>query len=123
LRLPPIPMAPREWVSSRDLLTMAWTPHCSKTSASARELTCSSVLRRSDLNAPASYTYGTSGMGIIEGPSNYGLDTALLKDFRFREGTYLQFRFEAFNMPNFVNLGSPDTTINDGRSEEHTSEL
>jgi hypothetical protein len=57
-------------------------------------------------------------MGIFEGPANYNLDTALLKNFRFREGTYLQFRFEAFNMPNFVNLGSPDTTINDGTTGE-----
>jgi hypothetical protein len=70
------------------------------------------------LAAPLPYTYGSSGMGIFEAPANYNLDTALLKNFRFREGTYLQFRFEAFNMPNFVNLGSPDTTINDGTTGE-----
>ena len=66
------------------------------------------------LTAPAPYTYGNSGMGIFEGPSSRQLDASLIKNFRFREGTYLQFRFEAFNMPNFVNLGTPDTSINDG---------
>jgi hypothetical protein len=70
------------------------------------------------LAAPAPYTYGNSGMSIFDGPSTFQLDTALLKDFRFREGTYLQFRFEAFNMPNFVNLGTPDTSINDGTTGE-----
>ena len=70
------------------------------------------------LTAPAPYTYGNSGMGIFEGPSSRQLDASLIKNFRFREGTYLQFRFEAFNVPNVVNLGAPDTSINDGTTGE-----
>lgn len=63
------------------------------------------------LAAPAAYTYGNSGMNILDAPATKGLDAALLKNFMFREGTYLQFRWEAFNAPNFVNLGAPNTSI------------
>jgi hypothetical protein len=62
-------------------------------------------------SAPASYSYGNSGMNIMDGPSSKGLDAALLKNFAFGEGRYLQFRWEAFNAPNYVNLGSPNTSI------------
>lgn len=63
------------------------------------------------LAAPAPYTYGNSGMNILDAPATKGLDAALLKNFVFREGTYLQFRWEAFNAPNYVNLGPPNTSI------------
>jgi hypothetical protein len=63
------------------------------------------------LAAPAAYTYGNSGMNILDAPATKGLDAALLKNFVFREGTYLQFRWEAFNAPNYVNFGSPNTSI------------
>jgi hypothetical protein len=63
------------------------------------------------LSAPAQYTYGNSGMNIMDGPANHGLDTALLKNFAFTEKRYVQFRWELFNMPNFVNLYNPNTSI------------
>jgi len=63
------------------------------------------------LAAPAPYTYGNSGLNILDGPPTHGLDAALLKNFVFREGTYLQFRWEAFNAPNYVNFGQPNMSI------------
>lgn len=63
------------------------------------------------LQAPAPYTYGDSGMGVIDGPHQMELDTGLLKNFPVTEKAYLQFRFEAFNMPNYVNFGTPNTSI------------
>ncbi len=63
------------------------------------------------LSAPAAYTYGNSGMGIFDGPSTRGFDTALLKNFHFTEQTFLQFRWEVFNVPNFVNFGAPNVSI------------
>ena len=63
------------------------------------------------LTAPALYAYGNSGMGAIDGPATRGLDTALLKNFAFTERRYVQFRWELFNMPNFVNLYNPNTSI------------
>jgi hypothetical protein len=65
----------------------------------------------SALAAPSSYTYGNSGMSILNGPSTRGFDTALLKNFHFTEQAFLQFRWEVFNMPNFVNFGAPNTSI------------
>jgi hypothetical protein len=39
---------------------------------------------------------------------------ALKKKFVFMESRYLQFRWEAFNALNHVNLGNPNTTIGQG---------
>ena len=61
--------------------------------------------------APLQFTFGNSGMGLIDGPGNHNLDMALLKNFHFSENRYVQFRWELFNMPNHVNLGDPVTTI------------
>jgi len=63
------------------------------------------------LTAPAVYTYGNSGMGLIDGPSTRGLDMGLLKNFYITEQRYFQFRWEVFNVPNFVNFGTPNTSI------------
>jgi hypothetical protein len=50
-------------------------------------------------------------LNVLDGPPTLGLDTALLKNFNFREGTYLQFRWEVFNMPNFVNFVRPTSPL------------
>lgn len=63
------------------------------------------------LEAPAAYTYGNSGMGIMDAPGFHGLDMALMKNFPVTESVYFQFRWEVFNVPNAVNLDAPDTTI------------
>jgi Carboxypeptidase regulatory-like domain len=63
------------------------------------------------LVAPPLYAFGSSGIGIIDGPGVHVLDTSLTKNFYIREDKFLQFRWEMFNMPNHVNLGNPNTTI------------
>jgi hypothetical protein len=60
---------------------------------------------------PAPYQYGTSGRNILQGPGYKGLDVAVLKNFRLAEQKTLQFRAEAFNLPNFVNWGRPGSTL------------
>jgi hypothetical protein len=60
---------------------------------------------------PPLYTFGNSAPGSIVGPALHVLDTGLMKDFRFAEQKYLQFRWEMFNAMNEVNLGDPVTTI------------
>jgi len=62
-------------------------------------------------SAPPAYTFGNSGIGIIDGPGSHVLDTSLTKNFYFMESKYVQFRWEMFNMPNHVNLNNPVTTI------------
>jgi hypothetical protein len=63
------------------------------------------------LAAPPAYTFGDSGMGIFDGPGYHEFNTALLKNFYFREDKYLQFRWEMFNAINHVNLANPVTSI------------
>lgn len=66
------------------------------------------------LTAPALYTFGNSGLSILDSPGIHLWDTSLSKNFYFRETKYLQFRWEMFNAPNHVNLAQPGTTINQG---------
>ena len=61
--------------------------------------------------APAKYAFGNSGMGLIDGPAVHNLDAALMKNFHFTESKYFQFRWEAFNALNNVNLDAPGTTL------------
>jgi hypothetical protein len=61
--------------------------------------------------APAQYHFGNSGMGIFEGPGQHVLDLGLMKDFHVTESKYLEFRWEAFNALNHVNLNNPGTTL------------
>jgi hypothetical protein len=63
------------------------------------------------LAAPPLYTFGSSGIGIFNGPPVHLLDTSLAKNFQFTESKFLQFRWEMFNMPNHVNLSDPTNTI------------
>jgi hypothetical protein len=60
---------------------------------------------------PAPYRFGTSGIGILDGPGSHVINLALMKKFAFAERKYVQFRWEAFNAFNHVNLGDPNTTI------------
>jgi hypothetical protein len=61
--------------------------------------------------APARYSWGNSGLGILEGPGSHVLDLGLMKNFYVTESKYFQFRGEAFNALNHVNLNNPNTTF------------
>ncbi|MBK9527633.1 MAG: carboxypeptidase regulatory-like domain-containing protein [Acidobacteria bacterium] len=54
-------------------------------------------------NVPAGQT-GSMGRAIINAPTFFNVDAALLKNIRFTEDTRLQFRVEAFNALNKVNF-------------------
>jgi Carboxypeptidase regulatory-like domain/TonB dependent receptor len=60
---------------------------------------------------PAFYTWGSSPLGILEGPGFLQFNTALAKQFRVAEKKELQFRWEAFNTFNRVNYSNPNTNI------------
>nr|MDQ3009513.1 TonB-dependent receptor [Acidobacteriota bacterium] len=55
---------------------------------------------------------GTSGRNIIDGPGLKNVDLGLFRDFRFTERFKLQFRAEATNAFNIVNLSNPTTGQN-----------
>jgi hypothetical protein len=57
--------------------------------------------------------FGNEQRNSLRGPDFQELDTSLVKNFnipRLGEGTYLQFRAEAFNIANHPNLSPPYTT-------------
>ena len=62
--------------------------------------------------APAPGTFGNMGRSNIPGPAFWQIDAALTRDFRIREGYTLEFRAEAFNLPNTERAGiSPPSLL------------
>jgi hypothetical protein len=61
------------------------------------------------VNAPG--THGNVGRNTLTSPGIIQWDFSMLKDFLFTEQHRLQFRFEAFNVPNHPNWGNPDANI------------
>jgi hypothetical protein len=66
--------------------------------------------------APAFGTYGTVGRNTLVGPAFWDLDSSVFRQFPVGEGRQFEFRAEAFNLANHVNLGQPDGLITDGSS-------
>jgi hypothetical protein len=68
------------------------------------------------LGIPRPTQFGNAGIGIVSGPALHSVDAALMKKFYFREKDYVQFRWEAFNAFNEVNLGNPVLNIGQANS-------
>ncbi len=62
---------------------------------------------------PTGYAPGNARMGTILGPGIQEWDLSLFKNIKFTERLNMQFRAEAFNVFNHVNLGNPDTNLGD----------
>lgn len=60
------------------------------------------------------FTFGNSGVGIIEGPGFAIFDLSFYKDFIVTEGQALQFRLEMFNAFNHTNFLNPNTSFGAG---------
>jgi len=56
---------------------------------------------------PGTGRLGTSARNLLIGPGSKNVDLSLFRTFELREGLLMQFRAEAFNAFNFVNLGNP----------------
>jgi outer membrane receptor protein involved in Fe transport len=54
------------------------------------------------------------------GPGMVNIDASLFKTFRIKEGKHLEFRAEAFNFINHVNLNNPGTTFSPNRAGVNT---
>jgi len=61
---------------------------------------------------PAAFTFGNAGRNSVYGPPMQTLDVALARTFLLTERVSLQFRGEAFNALNKVNLGTPNRFVN-----------
>ena len=64
-------------------------------------------------STPALGTFGNSSRGVVRGPGAVYSDVSLFRAIHIREKTTVQIRAEAFNFVNHLNLGNPDTAIND----------
>jgi hypothetical protein len=58
-----------------------------------------------------SYRFGSSGRNVLDGPGTFLLDTSLSRRFTLAERKVLQFRWEAFNLPNRTNFSLPETRV------------
>jgi len=63
--------------------------------------------------APPAFTYGNAGRNSIYGPGLQTMDIALARSFAIKEKMKFQFRAEAFNALNKVNLGTPNRFVNE----------
>ena len=61
---------------------------------------------------PAIGLDGTAGRNIVEGPGYRNVDLGVFRDIRFGGRTTVQFRVEATNVLNIVNLTNPGTALN-----------
>ncbi len=59
-------------------------------------------------------TFGTTGVGILTGPSLYSWNMGLFKNFHITERINVQFRSEYFNLFNQVNFANPNTNASSG---------
>ena len=72
---------------------------------------------------PTQYTYGNSARNPFYGPGYVNLDSSLAKTFRFHERLAFQFRIDAYNTFNHVNLSNPDSCVDCGTAGRITDIL
>jgi hypothetical protein len=63
---------------------------------------------------PPLYTYGTTPRNSLRGPGYWDLDGSLFRQFPIGENRRFEFRAEAFNLLNNVDLGQPVYDLNAG---------
>lgn len=61
--------------------------------------------------APALYTFGNSGTGILSGPGYFNADLTVVRHFAIHERYGADFRAESFNTFNRANFNNPNATI------------
>ena len=70
-----------------------------------------------------SVAYGNSGRNILRGPGLVNADTALFRNFRFKERWNMQFRAEAYNLSNTPHFSNPSANVSSGGFMTITSAL
>jgi hypothetical protein len=76
--------------------------------------TPNSYLNPAAFAQPALGTYGNLGTNNILAPGSIYINAGVTRTFKIRERQSLQFRFEAFNIPNHTNWGPPNGLSGNG---------
>jgi hypothetical protein len=76
--------------------------------------TPNSYLNPADFQQPAPGTYGNLRPANILSPGAIYVNGGITRTFQIREKQSIQFRFEAFNIPNHVNWGPPNGLSGNG---------
>jgi len=61
--------------------------------------------------APAQFTFGNAGTGILVGPGYFNVDLGIHRNFPVKERLTLSYRAELFNAFNRANFGAPNSVI------------
>ncbi len=69
-------------------------------------------LNAAAFSSPDPGTYGNLVVNSIEGPGRFNIDMGLVRSFRLGTDRQIQFRAEAFNVTNRVQLDNPVTALN-----------
>ncbi len=78
---------------------------------SSRRAVISNWINKAAFVRAPNFTFGTTPVGVIQGPGYNSFDLALHKRFAIKESMGVQFRLEAFNAFNHPNLGNPNTSF------------
>jgi len=76
---------------------------------------------RTVLQNPAPGAIGNAGLAYLSGPGTFGLDLAMMKRVRLREGMTFTLRGDAVNVLNKPNWGNPNMDINSANFGRITS--
>ena len=68
-------------------------------------------LNASAFSTPQPFTFGDAGRNILRGPGLGSWDFSVLRNFRLRESTSLEFRAEMFNILNRANFDIPQRDL------------
>jgi hypothetical protein len=64
-----------------------------------------------DFSIPTPFTFGDLGRNVLFGPGQIVLDMGVLKNTHINERFNVQFRAEAFNLPNHPSFSNPAANI------------
>jgi hypothetical protein len=102
---------------------LADRPNSTGVSAKVDNPTASRWFNTAAFVNPPTYTYGNVGRVLpdVRDPGMIEVDLSLIKDTYIKERSRLQFRAEAFNLPNHVNLGLPNGSFSAGADGKNNS--
>ncbi|HEY6291304.1 MAG TPA: hypothetical protein VI455_07035, partial [Terriglobia bacterium] len=86
-------------------------PNLTGTSFYPTRQTPQAWMNTSAFSIPPSFTFGNAGRNILRGPGLASWDFSLLRNFRLRESTNLEFRAEMFNILNRPNFDIPQRDL------------